>query len=127
MSVDYRIIAPSEATAVFDDPSNHHPTTILCDLSELLAWIAARGAAVHPRNTCYSVVTNAAGDGAEMCVDSEGDDAITQITFYVYGDGFDYPLIGDCAARFGGIVFDRQTSEVLTPDAYLRRCRGSGR
>jgi hypothetical protein len=126
MSVDYRIIAPSEAPAVSADPANRQPTAVLCPLRDLLDWIAARGAAVYSYEGHYSVVT-AGGDGAKLCIKSEAaGGGVTQVSFYVYRENFDTPLIGDCAARFGGIVFDHQSSEMLTPDEFLRRCRRDG-
>ena len=43
MSVDFRIIAPSESEALLADPGFYQPQVALCTLGELLAWLAARG------------------------------------------------------------------------------------
>jgi hypothetical protein len=126
MSVDFRIIAPSEASGVLADPAYHQATTVLCSLRDLLDWFGARGAVVHKYPSHYSVGT-ASGDGAEVHIKGgAGSGDVTQVTFCVYGENFDTPLIADCAARFGGIVFDHQSSEMLAPDEFLRRCRRDG-
>jgi hypothetical protein len=124
MSVDFRIVARSEAAAVAGDPGHYRPASVLCSLGDLLDFFAAKEARVDAYRSHYSIATSGGNDGAEVRITREAGGGITQISFNVYGEHFDRTLIGECAARFGGIVFDHQSSEMLTADAFLRRrCR----
>ena len=137
MSVDFRIIAPSEAAAVFDDPAYYEPTEPLGSLGEVRDWLSRRVASIHPNTdgvTYHIDIGNGSGQVSVRTAEAHGrprdqcvprdDHAVTTIFFMMYGD-FDRAMIGECAARFHGTIFDHQSSEMLSPEEFLVRLRRS--
>ena len=140
MSVDNRIIATSEAKAVLANP-DHEPRTPLGSLGDVRRWLAQRVLNMTPdgAHMCYQIGTGQGGgpvylhtlEGAgrdDIYRDNyvaRDDHAVTQIGFYMYHD-FDFTVIGDCAARFGGTIFDHQSSVLLSPEEFLSRLRDNG-
>ncbi|HEX4796829.1 MAG TPA: hypothetical protein VH370_23760 [Humisphaera sp.] len=136
--MDYRIIAPSEAPAALGNP-DHEPTEPLGSLAEVRDWLAHRVASFTPDadGICYRIATGNGGGPVHLWTSEayrqwrdkyipRDDYAVTTISFMMYGD-FDPTLIGDCAARFHGTIFDHQSSEMLSPEEFLGRIRCRGR
>ena len=134
MSIDYRIIAPSEAADVLADP-DHEPRAPLGSLGDVRHWLTQRVANMtpdHDRVSCHIGTGRGSAWVHFWTVEAyksrrdnyvpRDDYAVTTISFMAYGD-FDFTVIGECAARFGGTIFDHQTSEMLAPEEFLHRLR----
>ncbi len=140
MSVDCTIISPSEAGALLTNP-DHESRTPLGTLGDVRRWLAQRVLNITP-DGAHMLYNIAAGQGSGPVylhtLESAGredifgdnyvardDHAVTRMGFYMYRD-FDFTVVGDCAARFRGTIFDHQTSELLSPEEFLSRLRHNG-
>lgn len=137
MSVDFRIIALSEAPAVLNNP-RHQPTEPLGSLGEVRDWLARRVASLTPDadGVTYRIaIGNGFGPVHLRTAEAHGrprdeyvphdDHAVTTISFMMYGD-FDGAVIGECAARFHDTIFDHQSSEIVSPQEFLARLSRGG-
>ena len=130
MTLDYRIIAPSEAVTLVEDPGGYVPHISLGTFRSIFDWITSRTKQWHARNSNEVVVQAGAGyilfrlqsAGLMEGRSDDGprdDQTIVELWVSMRGQG-DASLIAQCAAWLNAVILDCQTGKILTPDQRLR-------
>ena len=141
MGIDYYILAPGEAAQAVALGGARRPTTSLGSFRSIYDWIAARATEWHPREPHGIGIRTGEDTYATLYLSTErqffprlaedsytprDDEGIVEIYVDLRGEGpADYSLIAELATSLNAVIFCGQTNGVLSPQAWLKRSRGS--